>query len=113
MVRRRRRPGPRGQALVPCLQAVWPWGLHTDPGWHAIAFHFSGWYPWAEGPGTRARLLPYGLFPLVCLIALLLQGKIRHLQAQEVHRLRGVAQRPDGCVPLRSTSGRSRNLGFR
>ncbi|MFF2957739.1 hypothetical protein ACFVT1_02200 [Streptomyces sp. NPDC057963] len=61
-------------ALVPYLQDVWHWGLRIDPGRHAIAFHFSGWYPWAQGPGTRTRLLPYGLLPLVCLIALL-RGK--------------------------------------
>ncbi|MEE1773422.1 hypothetical protein PUR34_35980 [Streptomyces sp. JV185] len=61
-------------ALVPYLQDVWHWALHIDPGRHAIAFHFSGWYPWAQGPGTRTRLLPYGLLPLVCLIALL-RGK--------------------------------------
>lgn len=57
-------------ALVPYLQDVWHWALHIDPGQHAIAFHFSGWYPWAGGP-TRIRLLPYGLLPLGCLIALL------------------------------------------
>ncbi|WP_030586068.1 hypothetical protein [Streptomyces globisporus] len=57
-------------ALVPYLQDVWHWALHIDPGQHAMAFRFSGWYPWAEGP-TRIRLLPYGLLPLVCLIALL------------------------------------------
>ncbi|WP_436739994.1 hypothetical protein [Streptomyces sp. BBFR102] len=57
-------------ALVPYLQDVWHWGLRIDPGEHAIAFHFSGWYPWADGP-TRTRLLPYGLLPLVCLVALL------------------------------------------
>ncbi len=57
-------------ALVPYLQDVWHWALHIDPGQHAIAFRFSGWYPWAEGP-TRIRLLPYGLLPLGCLIALL------------------------------------------
>ncbi|GAB2793619.1 hypothetical protein [Streptomyces daliensis] len=57
-------------ALVPYLQDVWHWALRIDPGQHAIAFHFSGWYPWAEGP-TRIRLLPYGLLPLGCLIALL------------------------------------------
>ncbi|KUL44249.1 hypothetical protein ADL28_40830 [Streptomyces violaceusniger] len=57
-------------ALVPYLQDVWHWALRIDPGQHAMAFHFSGWYPWAEGP-TRIRLLPYGLLPLVCLIALL------------------------------------------
>ncbi|MFC9621425.1 hypothetical protein ACFTXM_16000 [Streptomyces sp. NPDC056930] len=61
-------------ALVPYLQDVWHWALHIDPGGHAIAFHFSGWFPWAQGPGTRTRLLPYGLLPLVCLIALL-RGK--------------------------------------
>ncbi|MET7896585.1 hypothetical protein [Streptomyces mirabilis] len=61
-------------ALVPYLQDVWHWVLHIDPGQHAIAFHFSGWYPWAQGPGTQTRLLPYGLLPLVCLIALL-RGK--------------------------------------
>ncbi|MET7320486.1 hypothetical protein [Streptomyces sp. NPDC005549] len=57
-------------ALVPYLQDVWHWAWHIDPGQHAIAFRFSGWYPWAEGP-TRIRLLPYGLLPLGCLIALL------------------------------------------
>ncbi|MBP5896291.1 hypothetical protein [Streptomyces scabiei] len=57
-------------ALVPYLQDVWHWALRIDPGQHAIAFHFSGWYPWAAGP-TRTRLLPYGLLPLGCLIALL------------------------------------------
>ncbi|MFI8282465.1 hypothetical protein ACIF84_05265 [Streptomyces albidoflavus] len=57
-------------ALVPYLQDVYHWALHIDPGEHAIVFHFSGWYPWAEGP-TRTRLLPYGLLPLVCLAALL------------------------------------------
>ncbi|RDG38989.1 hypothetical protein [Streptomyces corynorhini] len=60
-------------ALVPYLQDVWHWALHIDPGRHAIAFRFSGWYPWARGPGGT-RLLPYGLLPLVCLIALL-RGK--------------------------------------
>ncbi|MFE7767225.1 hypothetical protein [Streptomyces sp. NPDC057438] len=60
-------------ALVPYLQDVWHWALHIDPGPHAIAFHFSGWYPWADGPGPT-RLLPYGLLPLACLIALL-RGK--------------------------------------
>ena len=58
-------------ALVPYLQDVWHWALHIDPGQHAIAFHFSGWYPWAQGPGGRTRLLPYGVLPLGCLIALL------------------------------------------
>ncbi|MCQ9131916.1 MULTISPECIES: hypothetical protein [Streptomyces] len=57
-------------ALVPYLQDVWHWALHIDPKEHAIAFHFSGWYPWAGGP-TRVRLLPYGLLPLGCLVALL------------------------------------------
>ncbi|WP_262699386.1 MULTISPECIES: hypothetical protein [Streptomyces] len=57
-------------ALVPYLQDVWHWTLHIDPGQQAISFHFSGWYPWAEGPGTKTRLLPYGLLPLVCLVAL-------------------------------------------
>ncbi|MFJ6352673.1 hypothetical protein ACWGI1_25705 [Streptomyces sp. NPDC054835] len=61
-------------ALVPYLQDVWHWALHIDPGPHAIAFDFSGWYPWAQGPDTRTRLLPYGLLPLVCLVALL-RGK--------------------------------------
>ncbi|MQS37655.1 hypothetical protein [Streptomyces katsurahamanus] len=61
-------------ALVPYLQDVWHWALRIDPGGHAIAFDFSGWYPWAQGPDTRTRLLPYGLLPLVCLIALL-RGK--------------------------------------
>ncbi|MEV5807251.1 hypothetical protein [Streptomyces parvulus] len=58
-------------ALVPYLQDVWHWALHIDPGRNAIAFPFSGWYPWAQGPGGRTRLLPYGLLPLGCLIALL------------------------------------------
>ncbi|MFJ9433318.1 hypothetical protein ACIRQY_27190 [Streptomyces sp. NPDC101490] len=58
-------------ALVPYLQDVWHWALRVDPGQHAIAFDHAGWYPWAEGPGTRTRLLPYGLLPLVCLVALL------------------------------------------
>ncbi|MDQ0934337.1 hypothetical protein [Streptomyces turgidiscabies] len=62
-------------ALVPYLQDVWHWALRIDPGQHAIAFQFSGWYPWAQGPDTRTRLLPYGLLPLVCLIALL-RGKL-------------------------------------
>lgn len=61
-------------ALVPYLQDVWHWALHIDPGRHAIAFDYSGWYPWAQGPHTRTRLLPYGLLPLVCLVALL-RGK--------------------------------------
>ncbi|GHB08221.1 hypothetical protein ACIQRS_29640 [Streptomyces termitum] len=61
-------------ALVPYLQDVWHWALRIDPGTHAIAFRFSGWYPWAEGEGGRTRLLPYGLLPLVCLLALL-RGK--------------------------------------
>lgn len=58
-------------ALVPYLQDVWHWALLIDPGQHAIAGGFSGWYPWAEGTGTPTRLLPYGLLPLVCVIALL------------------------------------------
>ncbi|MEU2081241.1 hypothetical protein ABZ569_04955 [Streptomyces albus] len=58
-------------ALVPYLQDVWHWALHIDPGRNALAFHFSGWYPWAQGPGVRTRLLPYGLLPLICLVALL------------------------------------------
>lgn len=58
-------------ALVPYLQDVWHWALRIDPGQHAIAFRFSGWYPWAEGFGSRTRLLPYGVLPLVCLISLL------------------------------------------
>ncbi|WP_435194787.1 hypothetical protein [Streptomyces sp. NRRL F-5630] len=60
-------------ALVPYLQDVWHWTWHIDPGQHAVAFRFSGWYPWAEGEGPT-RSLPYGLLPLVCLIALL-RGK--------------------------------------
>ncbi|MCX4438823.1 hypothetical protein ACFU9O_21175 [Streptomyces albidoflavus] len=56
-------------ALVPYLQDVWHWALRIDPGDHAIGFHFAGWYPWADGP-TRTRLLPYGVLPLVCLVAL-------------------------------------------
>ncbi|WP_329417848.1 hypothetical protein OG802_35405 (plasmid) [Streptomyces sp. NBC_00704] len=57
-------------ALVPYLQDVWHWALRIDPAEQAIAFRFSGWYPWAAGP-TRVRLLPYGLLPLGCLVALL------------------------------------------
>ncbi|WP_406147307.1 hypothetical protein [Streptomyces sp. NBC_01012] len=58
-------------ALVPYLQDVWHWALHIDPGQNSIAFPFSGWYPWAQGPGGMTRLLPYGVLPLICLIALL------------------------------------------
>ncbi|UWM50395.1 hypothetical protein N0X72_16055 [Streptomyces carpaticus] len=58
-------------ALVPYLQDVWHWALRIDPGAHAIGFDFAGWYPWAEGPGTATRLLPYGLLPLIALAALL------------------------------------------
>lgn len=57
-------------ALVPYLQDVWHWALRIDPGQRAMTFHFAGWYPWADGP-TGTRFLPYGLLPLVCLIALL------------------------------------------
>ncbi|MEV7086653.1 hypothetical protein AB0O07_12250 [Streptomyces sp. NPDC093085] len=62
-------------ALMPYLQDVWHWALRVDPGPHAIAFRHSGWYPWAEGPGTRTRLLPYGLLPLICLAALV-RGRV-------------------------------------
>ncbi|MFC5183481.1 hypothetical protein [Actinomadura harenae] len=61
-------------ALAPYLQDVWHWALRIDPGQHAIVFRFAGWYPWAQGPGTQTRLLPYGLLPLICLVALL-RGK--------------------------------------
>ncbi|MFG2226037.1 hypothetical protein [Streptomyces sp. NPDC048644] len=60
-------------ALVPYLQDVWDWALRIDPG-NAIGFHHAGWYPWAQGPGTPTRLLPYGLLPLAALVALL-RGK--------------------------------------
>ncbi|MEV8373110.1 hypothetical protein AB0P21_10265 [Kribbella sp. NPDC056861] len=58
-------------ALTPYLQDIWTWALHLDPGSDAINFHFNGWYPWAIGEGTRTRLLPYGLLPLIAFIALL------------------------------------------
>nr|WP_203589878.1 hypothetical protein [Streptomyces sp. SID13031] len=58
-------------ALTPYLQDVWNWTLHIDPSPHAINFHFNGWYPWAIGDGTRTRLLPYGLLPLIAFIAIL------------------------------------------
>jgi hypothetical protein len=58
-------------AMVPYLQDVWNWVWRIDPGQHAIAFHWSGWLPWAIGPGTETRILPYGLLPLVAVIALL------------------------------------------
>lgn len=58
-------------ALVPYPQDVWDWALSIDPGEHAMGFRFAGWYPWSEGPGTQPRTLPYGLLPLVCLVALL------------------------------------------
>ncbi|WP_327258969.1 hypothetical protein [Streptomyces sp. NBC_01240] len=58
-------------ALVPYLQDVWDWALRIDPGSRAIGFHSPGWYPWAQGPGTQSRMLPYGLLPLVALVGLL------------------------------------------
>ncbi|OKJ42707.1 hypothetical protein [Streptomyces sp. CB01580] len=58
-------------ALVPYLQDVWDWALRIDPGGHALGFGSTGWYPWSQGPGAQPRTLPYGLLPLVCLIALL------------------------------------------
>ena len=58
-------------ALAPYLQDVWNWTLHLDPAAHAINFHFNGWFPWAIGEGTRTRLLPYGLLPLIAFVALL------------------------------------------
>jgi hypothetical protein len=58
-------------ALTPYLQDVLNWTLHIDPSSHAINFHFNGWYPWAIGEGTRTRLLPYGLLPLIAFVALL------------------------------------------
>ncbi|MFF2958024.1 hypothetical protein ACFVT1_03665 [Streptomyces sp. NPDC057963] len=63
-------------ALVPYLQDVWDWTLRIDPGSRAIGFHATGWYPWAQGPGTQPRMLPYGLLPLVAVVALL-RGKPR------------------------------------
>ncbi|MFI1963466.1 hypothetical protein ACH429_04890 [Streptomyces pathocidini] len=62
-------------ALVPYLQDVWDWALRVDPGNDAIAFHAHGWFSWAQGPGTITRMLPYGLLPLVALVALL-RGKL-------------------------------------
>lgn len=61
-------------ALVPYLQDVWHWALRIDPGGHTTGFEHTGWFPWTQGPDTRTRLLPYGLLPLVSLIALL-RGK--------------------------------------
>ncbi|MFE6848399.1 hypothetical protein [Streptomyces sp. NPDC057686] len=58
-------------ALVPYLQDVWHWALHTAPGGHTVGFEGAGWFPWTQGPGTRTRFLPYGLLPLICLVALL------------------------------------------
>nr|WP_202893393.1 hypothetical protein [Kribbella italica] len=58
-------------ALAPYLQDVWNWTLHIDPAAHAINFHFNGRLPWAVGEGTRTRLLPYGLLPLIAFVALL------------------------------------------
>jgi hypothetical protein len=58
-------------ALAPYLQDVWNWTLHIDPAGHAINFHFNGRLPWAIGEGTRTRLLPYGLLPLIAFVALL------------------------------------------
>lgn len=58
-------------ALTPYLQDVWNWTLHIDPAPHAINFNFNGWYPWAIGEGTRTRLLPVGLLPLIAFVALL------------------------------------------
>ncbi|MGC4942077.1 hypothetical protein [Kribbella sp. DT2] len=58
-------------ALAPYLQDVWNWVLHVDPGTHAINFHFNGRFPWAVGEGTRTRLLPYGLLPLIAFVAVL------------------------------------------
>ncbi len=58
-------------ALAPYLQDVWNWTLHIDPAGHAINFHFNGRFPWAVGEGTRTRLLPYGLLPLIVFVALL------------------------------------------
>ncbi|MFI5666480.1 hypothetical protein [Streptomyces sp. NPDC051704] len=61
-------------ALVPYLQDVWHWALRIDPTDHSVGFHHAGWFPWAQGPGTRTRSLPYGLLPLICLVALV-RGK--------------------------------------
>ncbi|WP_405742098.1 hypothetical protein OG422_10120 [Streptomyces sp. NBC_01525] len=58
-------------ALVPYLQDIGDWTLHIDPGGRAISFHHVGWYPWAQGPNTAPRMLPYGLLPLICVVALL------------------------------------------
>ncbi|MFF3091555.1 hypothetical protein ACFVRB_41915 [Streptomyces nojiriensis] len=57
-------------ALVPYLQDVWHWALRIDPADHSVSFHHAGWFPWAQGAGTRTRFLPYGLLPLICLVAL-------------------------------------------
>ncbi|WP_331738096.1 hypothetical protein [Streptomyces sp. NBC_00069] len=61
-------------ALVPYLQDVWHWALGIEPGGYTIGFHDVGWFPWTQGSGTRTRLLPYGVLPLICLVALL-RGK--------------------------------------
>ncbi|MFG2296465.1 hypothetical protein [Streptomyces sp. NPDC048603] len=58
-------------ALVPYLQDVWDWALRIEPGGHVTGFDRVGWFPWTQGADTRTRLLPYGLLPLVCLVALL------------------------------------------
>ncbi|MFE2551975.1 hypothetical protein ACFXGI_25980 [Streptomyces sp. NPDC059355] len=61
-------------ALVPYLQDVWHWALQLEPGGHTVGFEDTGWFPWTRGPGTRTRFLPYGLLPLICLVALV-RGK--------------------------------------
>ncbi|MFF4103979.1 hypothetical protein [Streptomyces sp. NPDC001903] len=61
-------------ALVPYLQDVWHWALNFEPGGHTVGFEDPGWFPWTRGPGTRTRFLPYGLLPLICLVALV-RGK--------------------------------------
>ncbi|MDX6263702.1 MAG: hypothetical protein QOH84_5390 [Kribbellaceae bacterium] len=58
-------------ALTPYLQDVWNWTLHIDPSAHAVNFHFNGWLPWSVGDAAYARLLPYGLLPLIAFVALL------------------------------------------
>ncbi|MFE6840237.1 hypothetical protein ACFVFI_36110 [Streptomyces sp. NPDC057705] len=58
-------------ALVPYLQDVWDWALRIDPADHSVSFHHAGWFPWAQGAETKTRFLPYGLLPLICLVALM------------------------------------------
>ncbi|MFB7266612.1 hypothetical protein ACFCXH_31375 [Streptomyces nojiriensis] len=57
-------------ALVPYLQDVWHWALRIDPADHSVGFDHAGWFPWAQSAETQTRFLPYGLLPLICLVAL-------------------------------------------